>query len=65
MHLGGGRSADYTLEFCNETAIQTPGANVFNWKDGACFFKKCDNIEDVKPTTQHGGYNVYVLKCEG
>ena len=62
LHVGG--SGSHTLASC-KTATQAANANVFNFKNGACYFKQCDDVTDLKPTTLHGGWDVYVLECGG
>ena len=60
-----GSGSGYTLEQC-KIATQENNGNVLNWKeDGQCYFKWCKDIMDLKPTTSHGGWDVYALECPG
>ena len=61
--LGGGESG-YTLESC-KMATQQANGNAFNLRDGKCYFKRCEDIMDLKAGTNQGGWDVYVLKCTG
>ena len=47
-----------------EAAALSNKANTFNWKGGWCYSKKCDDVKDFKPATNHGGWNIYTLECE-
>ena len=60
----GGSDSGYTLESC-KTATQAANGNAFNWKDVFCYFKRCEDIEDLKLNTGDGGWDVYVLECAG
>ena len=63
--LGGEAVGD--LETC-KTRARMAHANAFNYGiySGSthCFYKSCADPGNLQLTTQHGGYNVYVIKCE-
>ena len=63
-HPIGGGDGYNSLEDC-QTATQANKGNAFNWKDGICHYKLCRDVYHWKPTNTKGGWNVYVLKCEG
>ena len=64
LHLGGDRSV-YTLESC-KMATQEANGNAFNWLTvGDCYFKWCEDVKDLKLTTDNGGWDVYALECAG
>ena len=59
-HVGGGNGID--LETC-KTQAREAGANVFNFRDDACYFKSCEDPSDLQPSTEYGGLDVYVNTC--
>ena len=59
--LGGEKVKDLTA--CKATVIKNNG-NAFNWKDDQCYYKRCEDVSDFKPTKNAGGWDVYTLKCE-
>ena len=62
-HIGGGD--DYnSLEDC-QTATKAKMGNAFNWNDGHCIYKVCRDVHHWNPTMQAGGWDVYVLQCDG
>ena len=58
-HIGGG--VVNTLENCMHNTC-SHGGNAFNWKNGNCYYKKCEtgNLE-LATGTSHGGWNVYAF----
>ena len=62
ISLGGDAHTYTTMESCKDATI-THGGNAFNFLDNKCYFKTCDDVDNWKRTTRHGGYNVYM--CVG
>jgi len=64
-HLGGGPVSG-GLEACKKLCRDTAGCNAFNYQGYICYTKKCAADCDIKSTTAHGGWNVYMdtaLNC--
>ena len=61
-HVGGG--AGFTFDGC-QVAAKKNNANAFSWRDGQCYYKKCEDVNDLKLREHSTGYEVYKLPCEG
>ena len=61
--LGGRPLKD--LAGCKAVA-KSHKANAFNWrdKDKMCYYKRCQDVGDLKLTKSHGGYDIYALGCK-
>ena len=51
-----------TVESC-QAGTKAYGGNVFNWKDGTCYYKKCTD-RNLLYTEKQLGWDVYFLECE-
>ena len=61
-HVGGG--GGFTLNSC-QAAAKKQNANAFSWWDGRCYYKKCEDVNDLEIIPHKDGYYVYKLPCEG
>ena len=59
--LGGQKVGN--LAACKALTMDNNG-NTFNWKGGMCYFKRCRDVTDFKPTNKAGGWDVYTHRCE-
>ena len=62
-HIGGVHVN--TVEDCKRITC-SHGGNAFNWKDGICYYKKCEAGQLILNTgTFHGGWNIYAIDAPG
>ena len=60
-HIEGGPKSNFAD--CESDAKEQDG-NVINWGSGNCYFKLCDDVEDLRFTSSSGSWDVYQYQCQ-
>ena len=57
--LGGG--GGYTLDTCKQKTCEE-NSTAFNYQNGECYYKQCDDTSDIQLTNVHGGWDIYAIQ---